>query len=171
MSTAAEQARALYDRHGEKLRYLVVGVANTALSYGLYLVLLWILAGPIHSLAGSSIAWLATLGNNYYLVIQWVSWVFAVPLSTTTMKYFAFRSKGRWSSQVFRAYFIYLPAQGIATVILWAAVTLAGLSPQLGQLLTIAVTTIFSYLGHKYFTFKTPLEVGEVPPRELVEKQ
>ena len=52
-----------------------------------------------------------------------------------------------------------------------AAVTLAGLSPQLGQLLTIAVTTIFSYLGHKYFTFKTPLEVGEVPPRELVEKQ
>ena len=49
--------------------------------------------------------------------------------------------------------------------------TLVGLSPQVGQLLTIAVTTIFSYVGHKYFTFKTPLEVGEVPPQELVEKQ
>ena len=37
-----------------------------------------------------------------------------------------------------------------------------GLPPQLGALVTTAITMIFSYLGHKYFTFRLPTNVGEV---------
>ena len=31
-----------------------------------------------------------------------------------------------------------------------------GLHPAIGQLVTVAFTTVFSYLGHKYFTFRQP---------------
>lgn len=170
MSTAVEKTRALYDRHGEKLRYLVVGVLNTAIGYAMFWVLLRVVGAPLHALEGVSAGWIAAIGREYYLIVQWIGWVLAVPVSTTTMKYLAFRSKGRWSHQVGRAYFIYLPAQGISTVLLWAAVNLVKLSPELGQLVTIAVTTVFSYLGHKYFTFRAPLEVGEVAEKDLLDK-
>jgi putative flippase GtrA len=165
------QLRALYELHGEKLRYLVVGVMNTVIGYAIFWVLLGTVGPPLHALSGFSASWISAIGREYYLIVQWAGWVLAVPVSTTTMKYLAFRSKGKWLPQVGRAYFVYLPAQGIATVVLWASVKLAGLSPEVGQLATIAVTTVFSYLGHKYFTFRTPLEVGEVAEQELLEER
>ena len=151
MSDTGPRLRGLYEKHGEKLRFFIVGVFNT-----LFTVLLFNLL-------------LIAVGHQYYLVLFWVVWVFAVILSTATMKYFAFRSKGRFWHQAGRAYFIYLPAQGLNTVLLWLAVTIAHLSPQLAQLVTIFVSTIFSYVGHKYFTFRVPLEVGEVADEALLE--
>ena len=157
----------LYDRHGEKLRYLLVGVWNTALGYFLFLLALRVLGPPLQSLAGPGLGgWLA---HYYYLVVQWAVWVLMVVNSTVMMKYFAFRSKGRLLHQIGRAYAVYLPAQGISTVLLWFTVKVAGLSPAVGQLLTIVVATVFSYIGHKYFTFRVPPEVGEVIPEELLD--
>jgi len=151
----------LYEAHGEKVRFLVVGVCNTAVSYLLFLALLATLGTTLQALAASSSALMAQIGHGYYLVVQWVGWVLMVPVSTTTMKYVAFRSPGRWLPQVGRAYLVYLPAQGLSSVILWLTVRVAGLSPQLGQLVAIAVVTIFTYLGHKYFTFRVPVEAAE----------
>ena len=111
------------------------------------------------------------LGHGYYLVVQWVAWVLMVPVSTTTMKYLAFRSPGRLLPQVMRAYLVYLPAQGISSLILWLTVRVAGLPPQLGQLIAIALVTAFTFLGHKYFTFRHVVEAAEFgdaadePPR------
>ena len=101
------------------------------------------------------------------LVVYWLVLVIAVMQSTATMKYLAFRSPGDYWRQLPRAYAIYLPAQGISTGVLWASVRLLGLSPRLGQLIAIALTTIFSYLGHKYFTFRAPVEVDEVLEHEI----
>ena len=61
-----------------------------------------------------------------------------------------------------------MPAQGLSTLLLWLAVQVIGLTPALGALAAIFVTTIFSYIGHKYFTFKVPLEVGEVPADKFI---
>ena len=151
MSEVPSGFRGAYDRHGEKLRFLLVGIWNTAFSVLLYNALLLV------------------VGHERYLVVFWLTWVIAVVQSTATMKYFAFRSKGDFWRQTGRAYFIYLPAQGLSTLLLWLAVTIAHLSPQLAQLITIFVTTIFSYVGHKYFTFRVPLEIGEVADEALIE--
>jgi len=157
----------LNERHGEKLRYLVVGVWNTAFGYVVFLLALKFLGPPLQTLSGSGIAdWIS---HYYYIIVQWTVWVGTVVTATATMKYFAFRSKGRFVHEVGRAYLVYLPAQGLSSAILWLTVKVFGLSPQIGQLVTIAFATVFSYLGHKYFTFKVPLEVGEVPPEELIE--
>jgi putative flippase GtrA len=161
VSAASGRVGRLYDSHGEKLRYLVVGVINTAFSYVLFLVLLAVLGPAIRTLESSTVPLLAQIGHSYYLVVQWVGWVLMVPVSTTTMKYFAFRSGGSLRRQIPRAYLIYLPAQGLSSLILWFTVRVAHLSPQVGQLIAIVVTTIFSYLGHKYFTFRVPLEAAE----------
>ena len=146
---------------GEKVRYLVVGVCNTAVSYVMFLALLAVLGPPLRELAGASSGLVAQVGHSYYLVAQWVGWVLMVPVSTTTMKYLTFRSKGRLFPQVGRAYLIYLPAQALSSLILWLTVRVAGLIPQFGQLVAIAIVTVFTYLGHKYFTFRVPVEVAE----------
>lgn len=142
----------LYARHGEKLRFLVVGAWNTLFSVALFNILLRV------------------VGHEYYLILFWVVWVFAVVQSTATMKYFAFHSKGGFWPQVGRAYFIYLPAQGLSTFLLWLAVTVFHLTPQMAQIITIFFTTIFSYLGHKYFTFRVPIEVAELPDETVFEE-
>ncbi len=159
-----------WDLHGEKVRFLVVGAVNTVIGYLLFLSLLALLTTPIKSLESSSSWVVAWLGSHYYLVIGWIGWVISVPISTATMKYFAFKRSGSFVKQWFRAYFIYLPSQGIGTVVLWFMVSVVGLTPALGSLATIFVTTIFSYVGHKYFTFRLPIEVGEVPAEELLDQ-
>ena len=151
MSGLVATLRRLIDQHQEKLRFLVVGMWNTVFGVGLFNV------------------FLLALGHQLYLVWFWVTWAISVWQSTATMKFLVFRTKGGYVRQVLRAYLIYLPAQGLATGILWAAVQLAHIPVPLAQLITIFVTTIFSYLGHKYFTFRLPLEVGEVAPQDMVE--
>lgn len=142
--------------HAEKIRYLFVGVMNTAIGYGLFALMLWALTEPLKSLSGSASPSLAYVGDYYYLIISWTNWVLCVPISTLTMKYLAFRSPGHPARQILKAYFVYLPMQGIGSLLLWLSVHFVGLPPLLGQFLTIFVTTIFSYLGHKYFTFSAP---------------
>jgi putative flippase GtrA len=149
-----EKLLGIYDVHGEKLRYLVVGVVNTIVGYLMFVGLLASLGVWLQTVAGSSNPALSYLGRYYYLVVQWVSWVFMVPWSTTTMKHFAFRSKGNGLHEIGKAYFVYLPAQGVSSVLLWLTVKVMHLSPAVGQIAAIAFATVFSYLGHKYFTFR-----------------
>jgi putative flippase GtrA len=156
-----------YDRHGEKLRYLVVGVWNTALGYVVFLLALRYLGPSLQALPEGGVA--GWISRYYYLVLQWAVWVLMVVNSTVMMKYFAFRSKGHLLHQIGRAYLVYLPAQGISTVILWLTVKVLSLSPAIGQLITVAFATVFSYIGHKYFTFRIPLEVGEVIPEDVLD--
>jgi putative flippase GtrA len=144
----------LYDRHGDKLRYLIVGLWNTVFGYGLFVLLLAVLGGPVKALGVSMGSGAGTLlTHNYYLALSVVAWVLAVPQSTIAMKYLVFRSHGSLAHEVGRAYLVYLPAQLIGMGLLKLTVAVLGMSPQLGQAATILVTTIFSYFGHKYFTF------------------
>ena len=152
----------VYDLHGEKLRYLVVGVVNTAIGYSLFLAALASLGAWLSTFNGSPSPVLAYLGRYYYLVVQWVVWILMVPVSTLTMKHFAFRSKGNALRELGKAYFVYLPAQGVSSLLLWLTVKVMHLSPQVGQVAAIAFATVFSYLGHKHFTFRVPTEVGDM---------
>jgi putative flippase GtrA len=149
----------LYGRHGEKLRFLIVGGWNTLFSVVLFNAL-YFLAGPyLRALAGTGGGLAQSIAANDYNVVFWAGWVLSVPHSTVTMKYLVFRSRGHFGRELLKAYLVYLPAQGVSSVMMWLLVGLAGLHPTLAQLCTIAVATIISYLGHKYFTFRTPSEV------------
>lgn len=161
MSLRIETARDLYARHGDKLRYVVVGACNTAIHYVLFLVMLALVGEPLHSLADRSSELLVFIGRHYYLVVQWVAWVMIVPLAATNFKYLVFRSPGKLYRQILRAYLVYLPAQLISTGLLWLSVKVLDLPPALGQLITIVIATIIGYIGHRYFTFRVPVKVNE----------
>lgn len=141
-----ERIRSAYELHGEKLRYLVVGAWNTLLSYLVFALAIFLLADPLAAATGLADATVA-------LIIQWSVWVLMVINSTLMFKYFAFRSPGHLGSQIVRSYFVYLPAQGLSSLVLWVAMSVFGLSAIAGQAFAVAIATIFSYLGHKYFTF------------------
>jgi putative flippase GtrA len=158
MTSRADKLKGIYDVHGEKLRYVAVGAWNTAFSILLFNLILTV------------------FGHEHYLLLYWAAWTVAVVQSTVTMKYFVFRSQGHLLRQIGRAYVIYLPAQALSTVLLWLLTGLLikvhvpeGPSVRLAQLGAIMLTTVFSYFGHKYFTFRVPLDVGEVADEELIE--
>jgi putative flippase GtrA len=149
-----DDLRRLYGAHGEKVRYLVVGVFNTAFGYALFIAML---ALTRYSLSGLQVAQVAVPGlivANYFLIAQWTSWVLSVPVGTTTMKVFAFRSQGRLPHEIGRAYLVYLPAVALNSAILWFTVRILDFSPAIGQVFAIGIAVIFSYVGHKYFTFR-----------------
>jgi putative flippase GtrA len=148
--------RPYYDKHEDKLRYLVAGMWNTLFAMVLYNILLTLLQPSVHSLAASPSGLLAFLGRNDYNVIFWINWVLCVPQATLAMKYFAFRTpSGRTGREIGKAYFVYLPAQLVSSGIVWLTVERMHLSPRIAQVFAIVFATIFSYLGHKYFTFRT----------------
>lgn len=136
----------------EKLRFLVVGMGNTAFAYVLFLVTLNLVRMALGLPEGTGNQ-RTFLVENHYLVAQWISWVLSVPFGTLTLKHLVFKGTGRLRNDIFRAYFVYFPGLGISSVTLWTTVTVFGLIPEIGQLLTIGVAAVFSYLGHKYFTF------------------
>ena len=152
----------------ERIRYLLVGAWNVALGYGLFLVLLALLSGPLRALGSSPNVLLALVGRGYYVVLSWVAWILAVPHHTLTIEYLAYRRRVGLLGQIRHAYAEFLPAQVLGTAILLLTVGLLRLSAPVGALVTIVVAAGFSYLGHTYFRFRGPLEVGEVPPEGFV---
>ncbi len=147
------RAGRFYDVHGQKIRYLAVGLFNSAWTYGLFVLLLTLLDGPIGSFSSSTTAPLALVGRHYYLVVQWLNWVLSIPPNTLLMRFLVFRSKGRWHHQVARAYLVYLPAQALSAVLLVVMVGIVNLGPILGQCIAAVIALTVTYLGHKYFTF------------------
>jgi putative flippase GtrA len=138
LSAIHPHLRTLYARHGNKLRYLLVGVWNTIFFVALFNAVLF-LTGPA-----------------YYLPVFWGAWVVGVAQSTIAIKYLAFRSPGPLRHQLWKGYLVYAPVQALASLLLWLGVEVAHLSPRLVQLALIVLQTILTYLGHKYFTFRRP---------------
>ncbi len=161
MAAVPDTVDAIYRRHGEPIRFLVVGGWNTAFSYALFAVMLWGLEPLLAPLSGSDVATTAWVGEHYYLIVQWLAWAIAVWQSTWTFKVLVFHSKGHFLAEVWRSYFVYLPLQGFSSLSLWLLVSKAGLHPLAGQLVTVGVAAVLSYVGHKYFTFKATEQTAD----------
>lgn len=165
MNAARQSAEDLYSAHGEKIRFLVVGAWNTVFSYLLFAALLYLLGPALRGLSDSSSPVLAWVGAHWYLAVQWLSWIVAVPQSTLTLKYFVFRSRGHMGHEIGRAFFIYLPMQALSSLSLWFFVSIVGMHPLPGQFVTIGLSAVLSYLGHKHFTFRGDrARVSDTPP-------
>jgi len=145
----------LLRRFEEPLRFVIVGGINTLVGYSMFALLLWLLGTPLSGLESSDFAPLRLAGTHFYAVIQWMNWILCVPFSTFMMRRFVFKKDGSFPRQVLRAYGIYLPAQIIAFIVLIVTVTFAGLPPLVGQAISIVFSGLFSYLGHKFFTFRS----------------
>jgi putative flippase GtrA len=143
--TLPPRLASLYERHGEKMRFLLVGGWNTLFSYGT----LWILDALLHA-------------RLHYTLILILNWVIGVTHNLFTFKLLVFRTKGSWLKEYLRSFVVY--AGSLVLNLAIVAVIIEVWHPRLviAQLPAIAVVTIVSYVGHKYFTYRT---VADAPDR------
>jgi putative flippase GtrA len=148
--------QALYDQHGEKLRFLVVGVWNTAFSIGV----LWLLDHFIHYDMHS------LLQKEGVLVL---SWVISVSQNFFTFKLLVFRTKGNWLREYLRMYVTYAATFAVQSVLVLALSTWLGWSVFWANLPTVLIVMVMSYFGHKYFTFRNKHVIEAVDAGDVFE--
>jgi putative flippase GtrA len=121
----------------EKKQYLVVGTINTIFGY---------LTGVgSYKLLGNivDIIWVGLISN-----------IFSITFSFLTYKLFVFKTKGSWVNEYIKSYIVYGASGIISIYLLWVFVEKLHITIWVSQALLIAVVVIFSYFGHKFFTFK-----------------
>lgn len=118
----------------KRIRFLFVGGLNTAVGYGIYALLVF-------------------FNMNVYLA-NTISTVVGVIHSYFWNKYFTFRSPGRSFWEIVRFLSVYLLnfLAGMGLLALFHGVLHA--DKYLAGLASLLVTTVVSYLGHNYFSFR-----------------
>lgn len=119
----------------QKIRFLLVGGFNTVFAYGVF-VGLYQLAGLNYNLA---------LITQYFITVN---------VSIFTMRYYVFQSHGNLKAEYVKAGSVYVGMYFFNAFALNFFVIVLNLGPVIGQALYLVVSTIITYILHKYFSFR-----------------
>jgi putative flippase GtrA len=119
-----------------KISYLLTGLWNTVFGYTFSLVLY----NSLHSFM-------------HILLISLIANVICISMSFITYKIFVFKTKENWLREYIRCYIIYGIISLVSVVILWISVDFFKTPFWIAQGLLIPIMILFSYIGHKKFTF------------------
>ena len=147
---------------GQFVRYIVVGGFNTVFGFGVFALLTWLFRG---------------LGSYNYIYSALLAYVIVISVAFLGYKWFVFRTKGNYLIEWIRCFGVYGSSVVISLVglpilvpILRHVLRRPEQAPYIaGALLTI-VSVVFSFFGHKNFSFRQkPIEEDakshpEVPP-------
>ena len=120
----------------ERVRFILVGGVNTIVAYLLFL------------------AFEAAFGGRYLLSLV-LSYVFATLLAFALHRRFTFGVSGRHRlvADFLRFESVYVVMFVVNAVLLLLFIELAGWPSWLAQAVIVVITTVGSYLAHKFFTF------------------
>ena len=121
----------------DKVRYLIAGAWNTIFGYSLGVILFLLLTDSVHT-----------------AIIALICNLVAMAMSFVVYKLFVFKTSGNWVREYFKACIVYGNAAVISIFLIWLFVDIVGLNIWTSQALTIGITVLISYIGHKKFTFK-----------------
>lgn len=116
------------------LKFVFVGGLNTAIGYGVF-------AGLV-------------LLNVYYVLASIIGHVVGVTNSYFWNKYFTFRKPGKNFREILRFIGVYTVHYAIGLGGLVLLVEIVKLHPLVGQAMVLVITTLVSFFGHKYWTFR-----------------
>lgn len=119
----------------QRIRFLLTGGINTAVGYGTFAFLIFI--------------------GVHYLVANVISTSVGVACSYILNKYFTFQKKEKSMSEVFRFVSVYAASFVLGNVLLFVLVDKMSLSPYWAGILNLIFTTLISWFGHKYYSFRT----------------
>jgi len=132
---------------GQFGRYLLVGVANTLFGYGAFALLVAILDRVV---------------PHGYIFASLISSVVGITVSYLNYKWFVFKTKGKYLREWARCVAVYSSAIVINVLLLpvfvfairrWTNFFAA--APYIAGAVLIGCTTIYSFVGHKRFSFRT----------------
>lgn len=118
----------------QRIRFVIVGGINTVVGYGTYAIMVFL--------------------NIHYLVANICSTIIGVICSYILNKYFTFRSRNRSIMEICRFVSVYLFSFTIGNLILLVTVEWMRITLYLAGGINLVTTTIISWFGHKYFSFK-----------------
>lgn len=121
----------------EEVRFVIVGGINTVVGYGLFA--LFELATPIG-----------------YLASLYLSYAFAITLAFVLHRRFTFGVSGTGHVVVdfLRFVSVYVVSLALNTLVLPLLVEVAHVAPLAAQAVCVVITTLISYFGHKWFSFR-----------------
>jgi len=122
----------------EGLRFVVIGAINTAVGYAVFFV---------------AATWLLSDLRFGYLLAVALSYAIATPIGYTLHRRVVFRAESSPKSFA-RFVGVNLSAIGLNFVGLPIAVEGLGMTPQLGQALVLIIVVVFTYVGHKFLSFR-----------------
>jgi putative flippase GtrA len=121
----------------ERVRFVIVGGANTVIGYGLF--------------AGLQLAFGHVIG---YIGSLYIASVIATIIAFVLHRRFTFRVTGNVVQDFLRFASVYAISLAINTAVLPILVEVVHLDPLIAQAVTIVITTLLSYTGHKLFSFR-----------------
>jgi len=138
-------ARRLFEQ--ERIRFLVVGGINTVFGYAVF-ALLYVTGGHV----------IGYLGSLY------ISYVVGVSLAFVLHRRVTFRAHETGGNPVLdflRFSSVYVVSLVVNTIGLPLLVEFGHLPALVAQAIMVVVTTVISYVGHKYFSFRRGTEPAE----------
>lgn len=135
----------LYKKHGMKIRFVVVGVWNTLLGYGVFVLFDVLFSGIFET------RYMA------YMTANVLSNVIAVLNAYIFHKFVTFRIRTKGRSAIvefFRFSLTYVGTFLLSILLLPLCVEFIGLNPRLAAAVIILICVIVSYVGHSRFSFR-----------------
>jgi len=126
-------------QHSRSARYLMAGAWNTAFGYSIGIALYLLLAEHLH-----------------VILIGVICNLISITMSFTIYKLFVFQTHGNWLYEYARSYLVYGFMAVLSIFLLWVFIDFGQMNIWIAQALTMVLTVVISYLGHKTFTFKVP---------------
>ena len=133
-------------------RYLFVGGFNTVFGYGVFAFLNWSFRG---------------LGSFSYMYAAVLASVIAITVAFLGYKWFVFRTRGNYLAEWIRCFGVYgssalisLAGLPILVPILRRALHRPELAPYIAAAIMTVVTVLFSFVGHKNFSFRQAISGG-----------
>ncbi|MBF0444618.1 MAG: GtrA family protein [Magnetococcales bacterium] len=127
----------LLQRHGQFIRYLIGGAYNTLFGFLLFATVYYYFSDQVH-----------------YIILAIISNIVAITNSFIVHRIFVFKSKGNILKEYLRVYVVYSASFILSLIMMALMVELLHIHPVLTQGVLIFVTVIFSYFGHKNYSFK-----------------
>ncbi|MGB7219221.1 MAG: GtrA family protein [Vicinamibacterales bacterium] len=125
------------DGRAQLSRYLVTGVWNTVLGYGVFVLLYAALSPRVH-----------------YLVVAVLSNVLSITNAYVVHKLFVFRTKGNYLQEYLRYYVVYGMSALSGIAALAGLVSGLGMNVYLAQLAVLGLQALVSFAGHQRFSFR-----------------
>jgi putative flippase GtrA len=135
-----KRAMFIYRKHKAEtscmVRYLIIGGWNTLFGTGIYAALFVMLHTRVN-----------------YLVLMIPANILAITNAYLGYKIFVFKTKGNYIREYLRCYVIYGSSIAVSFVLMYMLVSILNLHPIPAQFLCVVITIIFSYIGHRNFSF------------------
>lgn len=122
------------NHYRELTKFILVGLLNTSLGYGLFTLLIYI--------------------KINYLVALTLSHIIATCHSYIWNRYFTFKSRNKIKKEIFKFFLIYAIIYIMNFTILYLSVHFLNFKPLISQLFILAAITTISFIGQRFYTFK-----------------